>query len=110
MVWRNVENDVIVAIYQRDPVIMPSSEETFEDLKGSWAGIDGVSALRLDDSRLVIVMPDGKEIDTYFELNGKLLAFNYGTSGPVTYAVNFQPNGTMTLTKPFTNEELAFIR
>jgi len=41
MIWRSVENNAIVARYQRDPISMPTSAEVLEQLVGAWQELEG---------------------------------------------------------------------
>lgn len=107
MVWRNLRNGAVVAIYYRDRAMLPSSEKIGEAMQGQWRSKDGTLQLSLDESSFHLISDSGSEIQTDYKLQGKLLTIkSFGTS--TTYAINFHSGDEMTLTVPFTSDELRF--
>lgn len=109
MVWRSVDNDAIVTVYSRDPALLPTNEETLEKILGEWISPNGDTSLIISTEKFILNTPQGLTIDTYYNVAGKILMLN-DSNKIEAYAVNFHPQGLMTLTKPMTNIQLSFVR
>jgi len=109
MIWRSVENNAIVARYQRDPISMPTSAEVLEQLVGAWQELDGEGYLTIDNDKVSVKFANNPAADSYYQLNNNRLAIN-SESGPIVYIVNFFADETMTLHVPNTNKQMTMIR